>query len=319
MGCWNETCGVTQLPINHGDKVRVFVLFSSECWRGAAGGGTCYTTDRWTPIGAPVQGVYDDYGGIEKIVNNDASKFLLKIIRERWVPVEDDKDEKIPPVNKLTLGQVLHFIERDRAKYKPYFKEENLGIFFVLEDVYQAMIKFDSIEPHYLEKGFRYRPQSEIYRIDIESWYKHALETFANVKKDDDLLRIHLSFDMADDRIFSFSESGRGAGARPYKELLKGLAMEGVPFEDKRVQTACNTVFEILMFCNALSAQRKMWIPQCGKGGQHNDLEIYKHLNKAVASIIANRDKEDEEDGCCERDAEGYTEYMREQNAKTEE
>jgi hypothetical protein len=26
MGCWNETCGVTQLPITYGDEVVLYLL-----------------------------------------------------------------------------------------------------------------------------------------------------------------------------------------------------------------------------------------------------------------------------------------------------
>src|SRR5579885_552791 len=152
MGCWCETCGVTQLPINAGDKVRVFVMISQDSYAfddgGFGGGGTCYTTDRWAPIGPPIRGEYDDYGGVENIVMDDAAKIVEERLRAGWVPLTSKHEwDKIP--DKLELSDYLHYIERDRGKLEERGKTHHIGLMFVLEDIYQTMVGFDTIEAHH--------------------------------------------------------------------------------------------------------------------------------------------------------------------------
>lgn len=53
MGCWNETCGITQLPITDGDEVVVYLLREYGY------------QNVWSLIPVPFFGIYDDYGWIE--------------------------------------------------------------------------------------------------------------------------------------------------------------------------------------------------------------------------------------------------------------
>lgn len=322
MGCWCETCGVTQLPINAGDKVRVFVMTSEEGYffskGGAGGGGTCYSTDRWSPIGPPVQGEYDDYGGVEKIVNDDNAKMVESILAKGWVPLTKENDwDEVP--KKLELGDYLHYIERDRGKFQPRTsKEQHLGIMFVLEDVYQAMVKFDSIEAHhyYDERTYEYMPMSKGFMIEFKDWYNHQLErekSRKELKGSADIDKLYdVLADMDGGRLFG---SYRDNGLKAFKKPLQALAVEEVPFEDKRVQKLVKSAMEMLMFQVGMTRARKQWMPQSGKGAQQNDLDIYQVINKASEKIIAKREKEYDDDGQEPVDANGYTPWQLEHNA----
>lgn len=61
MGCWNKTCGLTQLPIHDGERVITFLLVKKE------GGyqSYCYNNWAWELIPLPIYGKYDDYGWME--------------------------------------------------------------------------------------------------------------------------------------------------------------------------------------------------------------------------------------------------------------
>lgn len=63
MGCWNESCMISHLPIFYGEDVYGFLLLESPFDQ-----QFCYATGRYSPI-AVVRGKYDDYGGIEEIEN----------------------------------------------------------------------------------------------------------------------------------------------------------------------------------------------------------------------------------------------------------
>lgn len=322
MGCWCETCGITQLPINAGDKVRVFVMVSQDHYSfeegGAGGGGTCYSNDRWTPIGPAIQGKYDDYGGIEKIVMDENAKMIEDRLTKGWVPVTSEYDGDDVP-EKLGLPEYLHFIERDRGKFKPEFREEqHLGLMFVLEDVYQAMINFDSIEAHHYwdgteekRRGYEYMPLSKGLMLEFQGWYEKQLDMVKlRGSKEEDRF-YELLADMDNGRIFS---SYREDGLKIFKKPFQLCAQEQMPYEHKKVQKLINSALEMLRFQIAMSRARKQWIPQSGKGGQNNELDIYQAINAASNKIIEARQKENFEDGGYVPDENGYYPYMIEHN-----
>lgn len=319
MGCWNETCGVTQLPINAGDPVRLFVLVNKEHWKGKMpGGGWSYSNDLWGPLGAPVQGTYDDYGGIEDIVHNQDTELLLSRIKEGFVPFED-KYEKISTVEEMTLEDALSYIERDNGKYKlPAMHEQTLGVMFVHEDVYQSMINFDHIEADFGDKNYFYKPLSQIYKSQLEKWYVDTAQQYAEALKEKDpvtsvaLMRMQMIL-----MDVSFFHDYHENGLKYYKNALLELAKQNAPYENEKVQLLSNSVINILRFSNAMSMARKSWMPQSGKGSQENSLEIYQAIMSGANKVIAaRREYEKENDINSDVDENGYTPYMIEHNLK---
>lgn len=73
MGCWNETCMASRLPIYHGDPI-VFVPIAQRVPRMDA----CFPDGAFVPVTAPIPGEYDDYGGIESVPDGT---FGAKILR----------------------------------------------------------------------------------------------------------------------------------------------------------------------------------------------------------------------------------------------
>lgn len=70
MGCWNETCMISHLPIKAGEDVVAFVIAYTNWKEGSNASGVCYSTDVASPFGLPIFGKYDDYGGVEDIDHN---------------------------------------------------------------------------------------------------------------------------------------------------------------------------------------------------------------------------------------------------------
>ena len=87
MGCWNETCGLTQMPIEGGDPVRLFLLVQDSHPRTKEDCMMHYSTDMWRPFGLPLKGTYDEYGRIENIEEDVLSDFLLESLKEIIVEV----------------------------------------------------------------------------------------------------------------------------------------------------------------------------------------------------------------------------------------
>lgn len=344
MGCWCETDGVTQLPINAGNKVRLFVLerqvFSTGDTRDN-GRGTCYNTEIWRPIGGAIQGKYDDYGCIEKIVENETTEAILKEIKKGIVPcVEDRKAEVLnlsvhpDELQAASLQETLSNIERGYVKFKNRLGiEVELGLFMVLEDVYKAFIKYDPIIAHVYAYGpggnFEYMPYSKSLNIQFEQWYSKLLENskerarlelelvgepaeVIQLKMQLQDLMVDLMTLTLDQRIF---DTMYGVNLKSLEIKLVALAKEQVPFNDEKVQTLISSVKESISFNSSMTEARKQWAPQTGKGSQSNELEIYTLLNTVTNKIIAKREKEMIEYGCEKPNKQGYTSYMLEHNA----
>ena len=61
MGCWNKTCGLSNLHITAGTDVYVFVLEENT-----NKSDRCYSTAFWKPVLLPFMSKYNDYGGGEE-------------------------------------------------------------------------------------------------------------------------------------------------------------------------------------------------------------------------------------------------------------
>lgn len=312
MGSWAETCLITQMPIEYGDKVRAFILVEQQSWRfengKRAGGGTCHTTDLWAALGPGIQGKYDDHGGIDHIVEDNDTNLLLSRIKENWITFTEKYDE-VSPIESMTLSEALRWIERDKAKFKDRGKDKSLGIAFVLEDIYQAMISFNPIETHdYNKGGYKYMPYHETLKYEFEEHYQNLL-TLTNMSQDD---QFDFMFEFSDTSYFGHYEK---LGLNQYRHALTNCAKQHLPIESSEVQEIYKSTSDMLKFQYSMSRARKMWHPQCGKGSQDNELDIYRIITGASLNIINYRNKKQQEEYDNGRDEQGYYSWMLEHNA----
>lgn len=77
MGCFNDTCAISGLPICYPEKVVAVVLASSEDKSDRC--NFCYVTDEWRPIGFWFKGTYNDYGALENIEGDYLEEFMTVI------------------------------------------------------------------------------------------------------------------------------------------------------------------------------------------------------------------------------------------------
>jgi len=82
MGCWNKTCGISNLHICAGQPVYVFVLEEN-----VNKSDYCYSSCLFKPCLLPFSSEYDDYGGGEKS-SGVGLPFILDALRENLVELE---------------------------------------------------------------------------------------------------------------------------------------------------------------------------------------------------------------------------------------
>ena len=333
MGCWCETCGITQLPINAGDKCRTFLIVKQNYGEENRGGGHSYSHDIWYPRGFGILGEYDDYGGIENIQEDTCTQVLLNGLKQDFVPYKAKHEwEKDENPKDLTIAQVLESAERDRAKvydgesaierkrlhdsldqlknavasgekvepididapHEEDRPERVLGIMFVHEEVYQAMLKYDPVDAHHSDNGYLYRKRSAILADDMREWYNGGLKVAKEIGAKDKFLRSLMLNGGSHWNMFSAHRADPPfcKGISYYYDFLRDKMEQGVPYEDPEVQTVAQGLIDFTKFQWAMTESRRAWAPQSGKGSQQNDTTIHKILAGTVAAICVQADAE---------------------------
>lgn len=311
MGCWNGTCGITQLPIRRKDKVRCFILTNqnSEYMQSRMGGGICYPDDLWAPLSPGFLAEYDEYGGVDNIVETAVTKALLKKLRQDWFPVKNRFNEISSIDTNDSLADVVGKVAADESFIKPFAsKQLQLGIFMIIEDIYQDLLKFNPVVRSY--QSGKYIKFSESILEDLRAWYSQKQSAFAPGLPPD-LTRLLREVDVG--QLFS---DRRNAFSTILRHALEELAKEQVPFEDDRVKEIVTSISEMATLCYAMQMSRKMWHPQAGAGSQQDKLDIYKIINISVNNFIVSREAGDIEEGYAIPDENGYYEFMLEHNAE---
>ena len=86
MGCWNKTCGLSNLPIMCGEDTYVFVLQRENEIE-----NHCYATHLYRPLLLPFVSTYNDYGGGENS-RGAAFPIVMKGIQDCLIEVEQGKN-----------------------------------------------------------------------------------------------------------------------------------------------------------------------------------------------------------------------------------
>ena len=119
MGCWNDTCFVTNLPVFAGDRVEVLFLRADP-----VSDSFCYPNDSWTPYSFTFNGKYDDYGGVEDC-EGVAIPLLVEAIQENLVEMPEKTREyngRISVDNLaveregLTIDKILDYEQEERLR-----------------------------------------------------------------------------------------------------------------------------------------------------------------------------------------------------------
>src|SRR5574343_510783 len=114
MGCWNKTCGLTNLHITGDTEVYVFILEALDNTRKSK----CYTTAFYKPLLLPFTSVYNEYGG-GKLSSGLPFQLIMDSIKEKLqeVPLGDNQYHDIE-VSKEKWGEELFFdaVHEDRLK-----------------------------------------------------------------------------------------------------------------------------------------------------------------------------------------------------------
>jgi len=264
MGCWNETCLISNLAIRYNSPVVAFLTAHEDISEmGRNYSGYCYSTDPACPISLPVKAKYNDYGFIEKY---DEKDLPARHIRRLFGKSLDDLCEELHD-GKLIIKNGIK-------------GHAGVGMVMINEHIYNTAINKIS----YVDKN---KVKAEIIK-DIE--LKLSIE---KMSADDKLKTIFGTLDIT--RAGSIAQYGSD---RVFLNSILEMAIEDIKKSPKKKDKILNSYAEQMAdrvaVASAMSNLRKTWLPPCGKGSQDDNAKGHMILASAIREA-ALLDREPEE------------------------
>jgi hypothetical protein len=238
MGSWNETCGISQLPILMGDKIVCHVIVND------------YSHKLFM---FPLTGEYADYGCIENIQEDEISNMTLDDINEMIandiLSIQPDC-YKNHPEEFDTIEKFCKFVERGLVKYQDRY----LNLFMCHKNIHDVICE-DIKRRELYGKGINY---DEGVRNKIQSHIDSIVEEMSIFGRSFTRHHMILGVNTMDTYLFG----------NHINHIIKTPG-------DKTSEEILNRLVNIRAFYSAMMLLRKTIMPQEGKGSQSNELELH--------------------------------------------
>ena len=256
MGCWNETDGLTQIPIHAGTRIKWIALLGDD-----------------TPWMLPLTGDYDDYGCIEEIDEDWHSELMMSQAKEFTY---DCRSDHIPPANIKEFARCVergHTINTSRT----YFTDApNIVLNFMMVDevIYNRAIELAHEYPEHLYNGETLKEKTQKTKEEIMN----------------NLDKLHgISTPRAFEYLFRVGESISWRS-----HLLSQFITRNTENTDL-ISTVLDDCLEFGIFISFMSHTRKRFTNQGGRGSQADAFEMHRGLMDCAKKVMADKEKEWEE------------------------
>lgn len=309
MGCWNGTCGVSQIHIRAGEEVVVFPLASVPT------SDLCYTTGFWSPFALPFYGQYDDYGNAEE-THGIGLKYILDELQRVQLDGEEGDSNAVVDEEAFWEGTHRRTLFIDGGSYHPKAQVDKMMIKKSILDHLMDNFQMESYDwdnktyectyyyytYHDLVKGI---PAIVDALLDIDSMHPEL-----NVLPESDravIKRVMMRYDFLgnvcrtlnkDDKLkqsdplynraatwFSHQPSHLRYGGFAFNidDVISGL----VDAADREALSMVLTDYMTMLFVDRLfMSTRKLWTPQGGAGSQSDEESGYRALAAAITSVL---------------------------------
>lgn len=286
MGCFNGTCGVSNLPIFAGDDIVLIPLIKTTDRHEY---NTCYPCDNFSPLGFVIFGQYDDYGGIE---NAKTTNINVKFLRSlQFATKNKDGDYKvIDTSDNVSFDDFLSniictsdsiFVKTPMGKDGKYYA---VDFMMVHKELYHLMIEnIGKRIPYghtnsYRDLLFDNLQKTAYKEIDnLQQYYKIATET--NNSKSDQM--ISLSRELA---VRTISKDVLQYGNLVTNNIWDFFANSLLYSHSIDAILANST--DKLLFQVALSAARKGYLCTSGCGSQSEETKMHYIIAEFTINFI---------------------------------
>lgn len=302
MGCWNKTCGLSNLHITAGTPVYVFVLEKNESY------DHCYSTSLFRPLLLPFESTYDDYGG-GKDSHGIALGMIMAGLTKNLVEMEVGENQYHDiEVKKegFTPEKFFEAVHEDRLSIKGPFSSEPTQIYFTMfrKDIVDHILENRRIQDYVGEgKGtcgwdnnyVKYKFADIV--ADIRPLLNEAKEKIAKAKEDEnDTLANYMLYD-GFEGLFPYGHPNkvakwlRGDSYR-YSRIVdmktvirRGLEV-GTETASENLAKVLEEHLKAIYIDGFMHAARKTWIPGGHEGSQSSSGGALRLLANATIEVL---------------------------------
>jgi hypothetical protein len=330
MGCWNNTCMISNLPIISGEKVKLVILGNNYAEESIIGrSGYCYSNGMLSPLFLPISGTYNDYGGIEHVVQDFNYNIISESLHKQFGnTIKVDRDDV---KENWTLEDFLDGIERgccDRMVYQGKKTKEFKDAIEEIESLKDIIDeKEKSIKVKALIKSVGEPINDELMWLPVNiSWVMIREDIWNEVikitnsttdiwsSKNKYGLYLNQEFEgwiqqlneINDPDIDQHEKMMRIIRSSMDDNRLFSLPEGGGNLNKISYTEYCKTILdnsdlledfkiqllEFKTICKFLEASRKGWMIQPGQGSQHHGWEEHKKLAQSIINICDAKIKE---------------------------
>lgn len=319
MGCWNQTCGLTQIHIRAGEKVIVVPL--AEGLRS----DLCYTTPFWAPFLVPFYSEYNDYGGGENS-SGMGLELIINYLKEKAVEIEQGPNEFHDCAVVRETFEEENFwdaIHEQRLKVKGYRGEESqVGFMMVKQSVFDYLADNFRLESYDYKTNKTAKFTFNQLLADLPAVVEAMVSGGRNFEELEDLseedrerfMEIMYFYEPVERAARSMKSDNLAARWLSYSSShLKYGGFVGNPIDEQAIKfmkakdaesltTLLTDYLKLLFIDVVLMSTRKFWSPQAGAGSQSDDNGAYRDLIAAMNHVLEADDRrwddefEDEEE-----------------------
>ena len=317
MGCWKQTCSISNLPIAYKDKIVIIpLMLISDDIKGLD--GLLYdVNDKYCSFCVPVIGSYNDYGGIEEIENED---FILSILNNYKFVIENEKEEVLETLKPITsVEDFFDIILEKNLSVEIYKKRYKVNYIICHYDLFVSLIKEVSNRFVNFKRETTYRI---LLKDKIEKFVLVASNRENNKTKEklldglEELCADVLNdFDENERKKFLKDLSSPSCYLRFVSNYLQGylydILIRLLIYKKKNNQDdifVLNTFLDMLVLDRALALLRKGYLINTGLGHQGYELKLHLVICDFVDSYINKYINRLLKDNCTKEEIENYLE-----------
>lgn len=270
MGCWNETCMVSNMPIEYGEEVVMLIIQENRLDSNGA-----YYNSYWF-LCSVMFGEYNDYGGIENVYNSD---FALEWLKDNLMSREQGEnrfhDHAVTP-DDIDIEKLNKWFHGDRCQAK------------------DVMDNTCSVQRAYVRKDI----WDYLVNKDIRGWAR-------TINKESIKQRFLDAFEVTKD--FDYVDGVPEDKQEIFKKMRIDMEIDSQLSEVKRIyslwhlnkkyftENNSDLIAEMAMFVQHLEIMRKSLYLTTGSGSQSARYEELADFNEFVMSQCIDKIKEHNE------------------------
>ncbi len=302
MGCWNNTCGLTNLPIVVGDPVYVFPIIEKDI---SGYRSHCETTAFYEPMLTPFTAVYNDYGAGEDCEGAILEPFvdMMKSSLVELSLTEDSASDEPIDRESFDIDAFFEAVHDDKLFVRGYPRKAAVYFTMIRKDIVDRLWtewKFDvyvgegnATDPKdAYERGVTHAMLSERFiPLFVES-LKTIAETTEGLPKIEREIQRRIAMRRNDDftvlrsLLYTFDSSNYWDPLY-IKDQLMDLVVAG---EYDRATELMRLQLLGVMVNEMMTSTRRVWMPVMHQGSQSQEYDDYRLLHKLANDVMDERD-----------------------------